>query len=128
MKKFVTPYKGRTQFGPSLTVPNQSMPIREIVQRYAQGLPVSVNRNKMVFTEDEVANQHETMDIEEMTEIMLRGHEAKQEIERIRQEAKNKKFELGLREKIAKEQAENEAKAEEKIRAKIAAEKSTIQS
>lgn len=40
-------------FGPSLTVPDQSMPLREIIERYSVGQPVSLNAKQPIFNGDE---------------------------------------------------------------------------
>lgn len=128
-KKFVTPYQGRTITDKSKTIPDQSMPLKLIVQRYVRGLPVNVTPPKnLAFSGDEVANQFDNLDIEEMTSIMDNGRKAKEEINRIRKEKADSEFESKLREKITAEMSQNEKDIEAKIRAKIASEKSTIQS
>lgn len=127
-KKFATPYQGRTITDKSVTVPDQSMTLKTIVERYARGLPVNVKAKNMVFSGDEVANQFDNYDIEEMTEIMENGRRAKEDIARIRKEKEDSEFESKLREKITSEISQNQKDLEAKIRAQIEAEKGTIQS
>jgi hypothetical protein len=65
-KDFVKSYKIFTQ--PSLTVPDQTMSIREILQRYSRGLPIG-GRLDVYYDEEDDLPDPRTLDLAERQEI-----------------------------------------------------------
>lgn len=47
-----SPSNGRTMFGPSQTIPDQTMSIREIMNRYVKGIPIE-NGKEPIYMEDD---------------------------------------------------------------------------
>ncbi len=60
--------KGKICKTPSLTVPDQTMSIRTILERYARGLPVG-GRNDMYYDEDDTMPDYRTLDLTEIQEL-----------------------------------------------------------
>lgn len=83
------PYLGRVITQPSMTVPDQSLTIREIMDRYARGLPLDIKTPQWDENADldDILPDPRTMDISERAELALT---AKQELAEIKT-ALNKK-------------------------------------
>lgn len=63
------PDKGRLITDPSLTVPNQSMSVQEIMRRNAQGLPLHGARIPIYDGEDAYVPDHRTLDLVDLHEM-----------------------------------------------------------
>lgn len=84
---------------PSQTIPSQSMSIKEILQRYARGLPVMGNAEKPIYEEDGIELPDlRKMDISEREELRLWT------IDKIAEN--RKKLQQDTERKIAREQEE----------------------
>jgi hypothetical protein len=57
---------------PSLTIPEQSMSIREIISRYANGLPVSASQRVPIYHGDEILPDPRTLDLAELQDLRQR--------------------------------------------------------
>jgi len=71
--KFRTQYNfvqtpGEEITGPSLTVPDMSMSIREIFQRFASGLPLTYS-NKLTYTGDDYTPDLRGLDLVEIEQL-----------------------------------------------------------
>jgi len=53
---------------PSLTVPDQTMPLKTILERYARGLPVG-GRTDVYYDEDDDMPDYRTLDLAEIQEL-----------------------------------------------------------
>lgn len=63
------PAKGEVNYSPSLTIPNEAMSLREIMDRYARGLPLSrSNKTEVYHGEEEMPDLH-TMDLSEIHDL-----------------------------------------------------------
>jgi hypothetical protein len=69
---------------PSLTVPDQTMSVRTILERYARGLPVS-GRTDMYYDEDDDLPDPRTLDLAERQEL---AQQYKQEINEVKSRKK----------------------------------------
>lgn len=125
-KKFRTPYNGlgyATSYekndGVSLTVPDQSMTVRQLVQRYASGLPLTgTHRVGLYHGDDTPFPNFEQMDFAEQREVI---NAAKEEMEAIKVELnkkasdlKKKKFQAKQKEALEKQLAETNKQATDK--------------
>lgn len=63
--------KGEVNVGPSMTVPDQTLSIQEILDRFARGLPVSGGRAPIFDEEDELPDLR-TLDLAERQELKER--------------------------------------------------------
>lgn len=83
--------KGETNTLPSLTIPDETMSMREILQRYARGLPIGGDKSKQMFFEHE---GEETPDFEKMDLIdkMEFQQEAMNEITAQKRKSMNEKL------------------------------------
>ena len=54
---------------PSLAVPDQTIPIKTMVQRYAKGMPFNVPNLKGIYTDDEPAVDFNKLDLVEQDEL-----------------------------------------------------------
>jgi len=50
---------------PSLTVPDQTMSLKTMVQKYVKGLPIAAPNLKGQYTDNEVAQDFENLDLAE---------------------------------------------------------------
>lgn len=104
------PIKGEKNTLPSMTVPDQTMSVKEILQRYAKGLPLGGAKVPMYeedYDEDntDILPDPKTLDLAELEEF---SKQAKSELEEIKEKA-NKK----AKEKAEKKAAEDKAKERE---------------
>ena len=90
------PYKGQINNKPSETVPDQTMTMREILIRYAKGLPIDGEKTPLWEDGEGYAKDPETLDLAEREELATQAREELQQInERIKaskakSDAKNK--------------------------------------
>lgn len=105
---------------PSVTVPDQSMSLRQILQRYSRGLPITGNAGEPIFEgEDGIGFDIKTLDLAEREEYILKAEEELKSISERFNQKKEKdsrdtltaqlKAEI-LAEQEAKKAAEQEAK------------------
>jgi hypothetical protein len=62
------PYDGEVNNEPSLTVPDQSMSIQTILERYARGLPIG-GRTDEYYDEDDTMPDYRSLDLTEIAEL-----------------------------------------------------------
>ena len=90
------PYKGEVNNKPSETIPDQTMTMREILTRYAKGLPIDGEKTPLWEEGEGYAKDPETLDLAEREELATQAREELQQInERIKaskakSDAKNK--------------------------------------
>jgi len=77
--------KYRTFSMPSMTVPDQTMSIRTILERYSRGLPVG-GRNDIYYDEDDTMPDYRTLDLTEIADLQ---HEVKTTFEKHRKKVIN---------------------------------------
>lgn len=68
LNAYLFPYEGEINNEPSCTVPDQTMSIREILQRYSRGLPIG-GRNDLYYDEDDTMPDYKTLDLAEIQEL-----------------------------------------------------------
>ncbi|AXH77364.1 MAG: hypothetical protein [Microviridae sp.] len=76
---------------PSETVPDQTMSIRTILDRYARGLPTA-GQSEALWQDDDEYNDlpdHRTLDLSERQELAI---QAKQELEELKKVINSKKY------------------------------------
>lgn len=120
-KQNYKPYRGKQCIGPSLTVPDQTMSLREILSRHARGLPIAGN-NAPAFYSDEEQLDIKHFDLADQEDIIImRADELKGIHDRIEGEklTKKQKAEQKERDKLRDEikaqiQAEQTASSEQK--------------
>lgn len=113
MNKALYPKKGETFKKPSMTQPNQSMTIKEIVERHKRGFPIDGAKIPIYQGEDalpdishlDLAEQQEI--IEAMADQLV---DVKQRLQAIAKDKKEKE-ELERIEKIIQERLKNSSKA-----------------
>lgn len=126
LKDFPTP-KGEINYQPSMTLPDQSMTIREILQRHQSGLPTTGQRVPFYQEEgtDGVTQQEfQRLDLAEQQQII---EQHKYELEQIKLRANQKAVELKQRQADAQAKKVQEARDEASKR-RTAAEKQGQQS
>ena len=81
--------KGQTFTQPSLTVPDQTMSMRTILDRYAKGLPVAGSK-EAIWDEDEISNgiNPKTLDLVDFQEMKMNN---KAKIEDLEKEVKRQR-------------------------------------
>ena len=77
-------------FGPSLTVPDQAMSVRQILERYANGLPLGGSKEPIYEGEDGDGIDPRRLDLAERQELEI---EARRELAEIEERLKSKKVE-----------------------------------
>lgn len=92
------PDEGQINNEPSQTVPDQSMSLRELLVRYAKGLPLEGARTPIWEGEEGFDRDPETLDLAEREEL---AEKARQELKEINERIKNK-----VAEKKAKKRSE----------------------
>jgi len=78
------PVKGKICNTPSLTVPDQTMSIRTILERYSRGLPIG-GRNDEYYDEEDDLPDPRTLDLAERQEL---AQQYKNEIEQVKSRKK----------------------------------------
>jgi hypothetical protein len=82
--------KYETNGQPSMTVPDQTMSIRELIRRYASGLPLGGSKEPIYEGEDGDGIDPRTLDLAERQELEIY---ARQELAEIEERLKSKKVE-----------------------------------
>lgn len=62
--------EGEKNFQPSMTIPDQTMSIREIMQRYARGLPLDMEKTPVYHGEDDEFPDMQRLDLAERQEVI----------------------------------------------------------
>lgn len=62
------PVQGEKQFSPSKTVPDQTMSMRELLDRYARGLPLAGAKEPMYYGEEDLPDLNR-LDLAEIQEL-----------------------------------------------------------
>lgn len=88
LNAFAFPSHGEVNTQPSLTVPDQSMSIQEILNRYARGLPLDGQRVPVYHGEDNIFPDPKYMDLVDRAEF---AEAAQEEIDRIKKSRYGKK-------------------------------------
>lgn len=88
---------------PSLTVPDQTMSIRELLRRYASGLPLEGHKEPIYEGEDGDGIDPRRLDLAERQELEI---QARQELAEIEERLKSKKVEKSTA-KLSKEQIQD---------------------
>lgn len=84
--------KGQINNEPSQTIPDQSMSLRELLIRYAKGLPLEGAKTPIWEGEEGFDRDPETLDLAEREELAEKAREELKEInERIKQKVAEKK-------------------------------------
>lgn len=98
--------KGEVNYAPSLTVPNESMSLRELMERYARGLPLTRSNRTEVYHGEEEMPDLQRMDLSEIHDLAVESKNRLQsyrDLQRLQQEqqleAKEKKL-LALEEEV----------------------------
>jgi hypothetical protein len=76
--------------GPSMTIPDQTMSIRELLRRYASGLPLGGSKEPIYEGEDGDGIDPRRLDLAERQELEIA---ARQELAEIEERLKSKKVE-----------------------------------
>lgn len=69
------PVRYETNDKPSLTVPDQTMSVQQIVSRYQRGLPISGQKVPVYYGDDENYVDLDKMDLEEIHELIGRNRQ-----------------------------------------------------
>jgi hypothetical protein len=86
-------YKGQVNNEPSMTIPDQTMSLRELITRYAKGLPLEGAKTPIWEGEEGFDVNPETLDLAEREELAEKAREELKSIENRIKEAKKKKTE-----------------------------------
>ena len=78
-------YQGKTFTQPSKTVPDQTMSIREIFQRYAAGLPIGGNINP-IYNEDAMGINPKTLDLVDVQQLSMEAQRTKRKYQKATEE------------------------------------------
>lgn len=99
------------KFGPSQTIPDQTMSIRQIMQRYASGQPLDVyNQGEAIWDEEGEGINPKTLDLSELHEYFDNVQQMKEEYQKTRNEQlKQKDFQRMLEEMKQSESLDEEA-------------------
>lgn len=99
------PYKGEFNHQPSLTIPDQTLPLRELIDRFTRGLPVTTF--KPVYDEDNSLPDPRKMDIAEYNEMRKN---VTLELQRLTNEQKERELQdvENQREKLIQQRVEEE--------------------
>lgn len=112
------PQQKRKYYGLSMTIPDQTMSIREILKRFTRGLPINgTDPNTATYDESEIPNL-KTLDLVELHDLSKGYSEEIRAIETKMMEAKTKKEKEALKNEI---RAQFEKEAAEKLAAEQAA-------
>lgn len=110
------PKQGEVFTLPSMTVPDQSLTVRELMDRFARGLPLGGARVPIYEGEDDNTPDFARMDLSEIEDYQLKIKEELEEI-RERMTAKSKKADMAKEVADLKEQLQK-AKAAAKLQDK----------
>jgi hypothetical protein len=101
------PTKGEVNNKPSETIPDQTMTMREILTRYAKGLPIDGEKTPIWEDGEGYAKDPETLDLAEREELATQAREELKQInERIK--LKKEKFDAKNKHKITDVVDENQ--------------------
>jgi hypothetical protein len=75
------PYKGEVNTQPSETLPDQTMSMREILIRYAKGLPIDGAKTPIWEEGEGYAKDPETLDLAEREELATQAREELKQID-----------------------------------------------
>lgn len=99
------PSKGEVNTQPSQTIPDQSLSVKEIMRRYASGLPLEGQRVPLYEGEEEATPDFANMDLAEreqwQRDLRAELDETNQKIQSDREERQKAKDEAKKREKTA---------------------------
>ena len=107
-----TPDAGQINDLPSLTVPDETMSIRELVQRYSRGLPIKGIDKEAIFQPDIDGIPFEVLDISERHELMQEAQAKIKEFQDKQKEYNDKKLKE-QQEKLIQDEVEKRLKAKE---------------
>lgn len=98
---------------PSLTVPDQSMSVAEIMRRYANGLPIGGAKVPLWEEDEDFYPDVRTLDLAEIQDIIQSGHDAKEQLDQVKKRLNEKaaKLQEKQREKDIAEKAVAEYRA-----------------
>jgi hypothetical protein len=74
------PYKGEVNNQPSETIPDQTMSMREILTRYAKGLPIDGTKTPLWEDGEGYAKDPDTLDLAEREELATAAREELQQL------------------------------------------------
>jgi len=86
---YVSP-RGSDPGGPSLTVPDDSMSLMEILRRYSVGLPINGNSREQYYEEDYLPDL-EKMDLEEIAQLTMENQEKRELLQKQLKDLENEK-------------------------------------
>ena len=85
-------YKGQGNFGESKTVPDQSMTLRELLIRYAKGLPLEGQKTPIWEGEEGFDIDPEKLDLAEIEELREKAEQELKDINnRVKEEVEKKR-------------------------------------
>jgi hypothetical protein len=85
-------YKGQANFGESKTVPDQSMTLRELLIRYAKGLPLEGQKTPIWEGEEGFDVDPQKLDLAEIEELREKAEQELKDINnRVKQEVEKKR-------------------------------------
>lgn len=61
--------EGEVNVGPSMTIPDQSLTVQQIMERFARGLPLGVHDYSSEYDEDDDLPDPRTLDLAELAEL-----------------------------------------------------------
>lgn len=111
-KRPVTRYRAFTM--PSQTVPDQTLSLKIMVQKYVKGLPISAPNLSGHYTEDVTAQDFNKLDLAEQEEAIFNASNELSEIKGTMAQQEKEKAANALKE------AENKDKEIEELKAKLA--------
>jgi len=89
---FMKKYNGQENFGESKTVPDQSMTLRELLIRYAKGLPLEGQKTPIWEGEEGFDVDPQKLDLAEIEELREKAEQELKDINnRIKQEVEKKR-------------------------------------
>lgn len=91
---------GREIEGPSLTVPDQVMSMREIFKRFANGLPISGTNQEPLYMGDDIQFNPKKLDLTELDALRKENDSLMQEFDRKQKEKDQEALEKKLKEKF----------------------------
>lgn len=87
------PVKGQTKFGLSQTIPDQSLSIRQLHERYVRGQPLSEYERQPLYAEDNELSQLDGVDFQslDLTEIEEINKTAAQTLFKVKKDEADRK-------------------------------------